>query len=99
MEGENSTDRKFPVGHALYTTLYVGMLMSTPFAHEQGLECASIHGDRSQSQRERALRDFKAGHTPILVATSVAARGLDIPNVKHVINFDMPLNIEEYVHR
>ncbi|CAF3560722.1 unnamed protein product [Adineta steineri] len=59
----------------------------------------SIHGDRSQAQREEALKSFKNGRTPILVATSVAARGLDIPNVKHVINFDLPTDIDEYVHR
>ena len=44
-------------------------------------------------------RRFKCGQTPIIVATAVAARGLDIPNVKHVINFDMPSDVEEYVHR
>ncbi|CAF3425393.1 unnamed protein product [Rotaria sp. Silwood1] len=59
----------------------------------------SIHGDRSQAQREDALKSFKNGRTPVLVATSVAARGLDIPNVKHVINFDLPSDIDEYVHR
>lgn len=59
----------------------------------------SIHGDRSQNEREGALHSFRTGHTPILVATAVAARGLDIPNVKHVINFDLPNDIEEYVHR
>jgi ATP-dependent RNA helicase DDX3X len=59
----------------------------------------SIHGDRSQREREEALRQFRCGRSPILVATAVAARGLDIPNVKHVINFDLPSDIEEYVHR
>lgn len=59
----------------------------------------SIHGDRSQREREEALGLFRTGRTPILVATAVAARGLDIPNVKHVINFDLPTDIEEYVHR
>ena len=59
----------------------------------------SIHGDRSQREREEALRRFKTGQTPIIVATAVAARGLDIPNVKHVINFDLPGDVEEYVHR
>jgi superfamily II DNA/RNA helicase len=67
--------------------------------YDKGFRCTSIHGDRSQSQRESALRSFKSGRTPILVATSVAARGLDIPNIKHVINYDMPLDIDEYVHR
>ncbi|XP_073227246.1 uncharacterized protein [Porites lutea] len=59
----------------------------------------SISGDRTQQEREAALRDFRTGRAPVLVATSVAARGLDIPDVKHVINFDLPQDIEEYVHR
>ena len=60
---------------------------------------SSIHGDKSQKEREDALRMFKTGRTPILVATDVAARGLDIPNVTQVINFDLPSNIDDYVHR
>lgn len=59
----------------------------------------SIHGDRTQKEREDALRCFRNGMCPILVATAVAARGLDITNVKHVINFDLPSDVEEYVHR
>ncbi|KAJ6961236.1 DEAD-box ATP-dependent RNA helicase 37-like [Populus alba x Populus x berolinensis] len=59
----------------------------------------SIHGDRSQQEREQALRSFKSGNTPILVATDVAARGLDIPRVAHVVNFDLPNDIDDYVHR
>jgi ATP-dependent RNA helicase RhlE len=58
-----------------------------------------IHGDRSQSQRESALRAFKAGKTRILVATDVAARGIDIDSVSHVINYDIPTVPEDYVHR
>ncbi|EDO35206.1 predicted protein [Nematostella vectensis] len=69
------------------------------FLAKDGYYCTSIHGDRSQREREEALRTFRCGDTPILVATAVAARGLDIPNVKHVINFDLPTDIEEYVHR
>ncbi|XP_065179160.1 ATP-dependent RNA helicase DDX3X-like [Sycon ciliatum] len=65
----------------------------------EGYPATSIHGDRSQREREFALKSFRNGHTPILVATAVAARGLDIPNVKHVVNFDLPSDIEEYVHR
>ena len=57
------------------------------------------YSDRTQQEREAALRDFRTGRAPVLVATSVAARGLDIPDVKHVINFDLPQDIEEYVHR
>ena len=59
----------------------------------------SIHGDRLQPERERALRDFKSDKKPILVATSVAARGLDIEGVGHVINYDLPNAVDEYVHR
>ncbi|XP_036341505.1 ATP-dependent RNA helicase vasa [Rhagoletis pomonella] len=59
----------------------------------------SIHGDRLQRQREMALADFKSGKMKVLIATSVAARGLDIKNVKHVINYDLPNSIDEYVHR
>ncbi|KAI7871807.1 P-loop containing nucleoside triphosphate hydrolase protein [Spinellus fusiger] len=59
----------------------------------------AIHGDCLQSEREAALKDFKSGRCPIMVATSVAARGLDIPNVMHVISFDLPNGIDDYVHR
>lgn len=58
-----------------------------------------IHGDRSQSQREAALRGFKNGKTRVLVATDVAARGIDVDSVSHVINYDMPEAAEDYVHR
>ncbi|KAH6829839.1 P-loop containing nucleoside triphosphate hydrolases superfamily protein [Perilla frutescens var. hirtella] len=64
-----------------------------------GFPATSIHGDRSQQEREYALRSFKSGKTPILVATDVAARGLDIPHVAHVVNFDLPNDIDDYVHR
>ncbi|KAL8480806.1 hypothetical protein ACS0TY_026809 [Phlomoides rotata] len=64
-----------------------------------GFPATSIHGDRTQQEREYALRSFKTGKTPILVATDVAARGLDIPHVAHVINFDLPNDIDDYVHR
>ncbi|KAM1155260.1 hypothetical protein ACFX13_026762 [Malus domestica] len=59
----------------------------------------AIHGDKVQMEREQALRLFKCGKTPILVATDVASRGLDIPHVSHVINFDLPKSIDDYVHR
>merc|ERR1711924_396886 len=65
----------------------------------EGFPASSIHGDKTQRDREMALRDFKSGRTPILVGTDVAARGLDIPNVLHVINFDLPRQISDYVHR
>jgi len=66
---------------------------------DAGLPTTSIHGDRLQREREEALDDFKRGSKPILVATAVAARGLDIKDVMHVVNFDMPEEVEEYVHR
>ncbi|KAF0045664.1 hypothetical protein F2P81_002193 [Scophthalmus maximus] len=58
-----------------------------------------IQSDREQRERELALMDFRSGKCPVLIATSVAARGLDIPDVQHVVNFDLPNNIDEYVHR
>lgn len=76
-----------------------GADMLEEFLHHMGYPVTSIHGDRSQREREDALKRFRAGKAPILVATAVAARGLDIPHVKHVINFDLPGDVEEYVHR
>lgn len=76
-----------------------GADMLEEYLHHMGYPVTSIHGDRSQREREDALRRFRAGKAPILVATAVAARGLDIPHVKHVINFDLPGDVEEYVHR
>jgi len=64
-----------------------------------GLKACAIHGDRDQHEREMAMAAFKSGETPILVATDVAARGLDISNVGLVINFDMPKQMDDYVHR
>lgn len=67
--------------------------------HSKGFPATAIHGDRTQQERESALKSFKTGLTPILVATDVASRGLDVPNVAHVINYDLPKSIEDYVHR
>ncbi|MCP5037803.1 MAG: DEAD/DEAH box helicase, partial [Rhodobacteraceae bacterium] len=64
-----------------------------------GFNAVSIHGNKSQGQRERALKAFKDGDARILVATDVAARGIDIPGVSHVYNFDLPEVPENYVHR
>lgn len=63
------------------------------------IPATSIHGDRTQRERERALEYFRNGKCPVLVATAVAARGLDIPNVTHVVNYDLPTDIDDYVHR
>jgi ATP-dependent RNA helicase RhlE len=64
-----------------------------------GIAAVAIHGNKSQGQRVRALADFKAGRTPILVATEIAARGLDIDGLPHVVNFELPMVPEDYVHR
>lgn len=69
------------------------------FLSQQNFQVVSIHGDRSQMDREDALNAFKKNAVQILVATDVAARGLDIPDVSYVINFDTPQNIDDYVHR
>ena len=64
-----------------------------------GIEAAAIHGNKSQAQRERALAAFKAGSTRVLVATDIAARGIHIESVSHVVNYDLPNVPESYVHR
>jgi superfamily II DNA/RNA helicase len=66
---------------------------------KSGLRAQAIHGNKSQPQRQKALDSFKNNQVSVLVATDVAARGLDIPNVSHVINFDQPNTYEDYVHR
>ncbi|KAJ2684955.1 DEAD-box ATP-dependent RNA helicase [Coemansia spiralis] len=63
------------------------------------IPASAIHGDRTQRERERALENFRTARTPVLVATAVAARGLDIPNVALVVNYDLPTDTDEYVHR
>ncbi|XP_072564012.1 probable ATP-dependent RNA helicase DDX4 isoform X7 [Paramormyrops kingsleyae] len=69
------------------------------FLCQENISTTSIHGDRERREREQALGDFRSGKCPVLVATSVATRGLDIEHVQHVVNFDLPTNIDEYVHR
>jgi superfamily II DNA/RNA helicase len=66
---------------------------------KDGFKADSIHGDKRQSQRQKALAKFKENHVQILVATDVAARGLDIDNVTHVINYTIPQTYDDYVHR
>jgi len=65
----------------------------------EGVEATAIHGDRTQPERERALEEFKGGTVRVLVATDVAARGLDIEALPHVINFELPYHAQDYVHR
>ncbi len=64
-----------------------------------GIHARAIHGDLRQSERDRVMRDFRSGELEWLVATNVAARGLDIPDIAHVVNYDVPQNAEEYIHR
>jgi ATP-dependent RNA helicase RhlE len=66
---------------------------------QDGILAAAIHGNKSQGQRVRALDDFKAGRVAILVATEIAARGLDIDGLPHVVNFELPMVAQDYVHR
>ncbi|MDO8424040.1 MAG: DEAD/DEAH box helicase [bacterium] len=65
----------------------------------EGIKAESIHGDKNQSARLRALADFKQGRASVMVATDVAARGLDISDISHVINYDLPATYDDYVHR
>lgn len=76
-----------------------GVEKLTRFLSKSGVQSESIHGDKSHSARMRALDAFKTGKVSVLVATDVAARGLDIPNVSHVINYDLPSTYADYVHR
>lgn len=65
----------------------------------RGIKVAAIHGNKSQSQRQRALQEFKDNRVKVLLATDVVARGIDIDNITHVINFDLPGSYEDYIHR
>jgi ATP-dependent RNA helicase RhlE len=66
---------------------------------QTGIATATLHSNRSQSQRLRALNDFKSGKVRVLVATDIAARGIDVDGISHVINYDFPMHAEDYVHR
>lgn len=69
------------------------------YLYQNNLPVVAIHGDKSQQERTRAINTFRSGRAKILVATSVASRGLDIPNVNHVINYELPGDMDDYVHR
>ena len=68
------------------------------YLNDYGFAVDIIHGGRTQGQRNRAISDFKKGKSRVLCATDVAARGIDVPHVEHVINFDLPMQDEDYVH-
>jgi len=71
----------------------------TQYLERHGVSCDRVHGNRSQSQRTQALADFKSGRTRILVATDIAARGIDVEGLSHVVNFDVPNVPDDYIHR
>ncbi|MBU6339551.1 MAG: DEAD/DEAH box helicase [Rickettsiales bacterium] len=64
-----------------------------------GVQVSAIHGNKSQTAREKALNDFRSGKIKVLIATDIAARGIDVPNISHVVNYDIPVDPESYVHR
>ena len=65
----------------------------------KGVECVAIHGGKDQEDRMSACRAFRGGEKDVLVATDIASKGLDFPDIMHVINYDMPEDIENYIHR
>ncbi len=71
----------------------------TAYLERQGVKATRIHGNRSQAQRTLALAGFKSGEYPVLVATDIAARGIDVSELGHVVNFDVPVAAEDYIHR
>jgi ATP-dependent RNA helicase RhlE len=66
---------------------------------QNGVKTATLHSNRSQNQRLKALKDFKSGVVSVLVATDIAARGIDVDGISHVVNYDFPMHSEDYVHR
>jgi ATP-dependent RNA helicase RhlE len=66
---------------------------------QKGIKTAALHSNRSQNQRLKALKDFKSGTVRVLVATDIAARGIDVDGISHVVNYDFPMHSEDYVHR
>jgi ATP-dependent RNA helicase RhlE len=86
-------------GVIVFTRTKRGADRLTRQLQKRGHDAVVIHGDRSQSQRERALLDFRRGRVEILVATDIASRGIDIDDVSHVVNYDVPHTPEDYVHR
>jgi len=71
----------------------------TRFLRQDGWPALSIHGDKQQNERDWVLNEFKTGKSPIMVATDVASRGIDVRDITHVFNYDYPNNSEDYVHR
>jgi ATP-dependent RNA helicase RhlE len=83
----------------VFTRMKHGANRLTDFLNDQGISAMAIHGNKSQGARTKALADFKAGSLQVLVATDIAARGIDIDQLPHVVNFELPNVPEDYVHR
>ena len=83
----------------VFTRMKHGANRLTEYLNEQGISAMAIHGNKSQTARTKALADFKAGELAVLVATDIAARGIDIDQLPHVVNFELPNVPEDYVHR
>jgi ATP-dependent RNA helicase RhlE len=83
----------------VFTRTKIAATRLATWLDRQGLNAVAIHSDRSQPERTRALEEFKTGEIRVLVATDVAARGLDIEDLPHVVNFELPWNPQDYVHR
>jgi len=96
-------DKAYSSGKIVKTIVFTETKKNCDFLAQElgkrGWPVAPIHGDKDQRQRDSVLRDFRGGRIPILIATDVAARGLDISDVEYVINYDFPSTIEDYVHR
>ncbi|MEH6617826.1 MAG: helicase-related protein, partial [Porticoccus sp.] len=83
----------------VFTKTKKGANQLVKYLHNEGINAAAIHSDKSQAVRTKTLSDFKNGSVKILVATDIAARGLDIDQLPQVVNFDLPIVAEDYVHR
>src|SRR6478752_4334146 len=92
-------DAEMPTSAMIFCRTKMGVDELGESLLRRGYPVETLHGDLSQAQRDRVMRRFRSGQAQILIATDVAARGLDIPDVSHVINYDIPESIEAYVHR
>jgi ATP-dependent RNA helicase RhlE len=83
----------------VFTRTKIGATRLATWLDRRGIDAVAIHSDRTQPERTRALAGFKSGEIRVLVATDVAARGLDIEDLPHVVNFELPWNPQDYIHR
>jgi len=105
----DAKEKRSLLGHLLKDPAFKRVIVFTRTKHgankvaevlaRSGFSAEAIHGNKSQNARQRALERFRSGHAPILVATDIAARGIDIDDISHVINFELPHEPESYVHR